>query len=228
MICDYGCEQEAKFQFKNRKYCCSRRVEQCPQKRKEISQRNKGQIPWNKNKSGVYSKDHIEFLRKRQIGYKFSEESKIKMSDSHEGKTYEDIYGKEGSKKEKEKRRKFFKENLSYIHQFIKNPSNEEIKLREIVKDLYVESEHTFPIQSYEVDIVIPSYKIAIEYDGWYHFDTEEHKEYHKKRQKEIENLGWKFIRYNIFQKFPTKEQINKDIEKIKRRLNEEIRFPDQ
>jgi len=33
-ICEYGCEQEAKFQFKNGKWCCSKNHKQCPAKRK--------------------------------------------------------------------------------------------------------------------------------------------------------------------------------------------------
>ena len=63
--------------------------------------------------------------------------------------------------------------------------------------------------------MAIPYLDIIIEYDGWYHFDTEEHKQYHNKRQQEIEEEGWKFLRYNIFQKFPTLEQVKEDIQKL-------------
>jgi very-short-patch-repair endonuclease len=100
----------------------------------------------------------------------------------------------------------------------IKRVSKNELKLRNTVKDLYQNSKHTYKVlenKGYDVDIAIPEFKVVLEYDGWYHFDTEEHKEYHKKRQKEIEKEGWRFIRYNIFQEFPTKEQIRLDIEHL-------------
>ena len=33
-------------------------------------------------------------------------------------------------------------------------------------------------------------------------------------KEEKIEEEGWKFIRYNIFSKFPSKEQIYNDIQK--------------
>jgi very-short-patch-repair endonuclease len=60
-------------------------------------------------------------------------------------------------------------------------------------------------------DIIIPEYKIIIEYDGEYwHQDKEKDLE----RQKKIENLGYIFIRYNGGKKdkIPSKDQIKKDI----------------
>ena len=68
----------------------------------------------------------------------------------------------------------------------------------------------------YEIDVAIPDKKIAIEYDGYYHFDTEEHKQYHKFRQEKIEKEGWKFLKYTIFDKFPNLEKLKNDIEEIK------------
>jgi len=181
LLCNYGCGQEVKFQFKNEKYCCNDNVSKCL----NISER----------------------IRKKIKGRKQSKESIEKRSNK--GK-------KIHSKKHKEELSLWMKENYSYIHKFIKKVSSGELKLREIVKILYPASEHTHRILNYDIDITIPECKIAIEYDGWYHFDTEGHKEYHKKRQQEIEEEeGWKFLRYNIFQKFPTKEQVNEDILKL-------------
>ena len=102
----------------------------------------------------------------------------------------------------------------SYMNKLIKNPSKPEVMLRESIKKLYPTCEYQYQVLNYSIDIAIVNHKIAIEYDGWYHFDCKEHIEYHSKRQKEIENLGWKFIRYNIFQKFPTLEIILSDIKK--------------
>ena len=36
-LCDYGCEQEAKYQFKNGKWCCSKYHSLCSGNAKKIS-----------------------------------------------------------------------------------------------------------------------------------------------------------------------------------------------
>ena len=94
----------------------------------------------------------------------------------------------------------------------IKKISNEEIKLRNIIKELYLNCEFQYGIFRYAIDVALVEEKIAIEYDGYYHFDTKEHIEYHKNRQKRIEDQGWKFLRYN---KVPSLEQIKNDIRMI-------------
>ncbi len=38
MLCEYGCEQEAKYQFKNGKWCCSKSFSKCPMIRKKRSE----------------------------------------------------------------------------------------------------------------------------------------------------------------------------------------------
>jgi len=48
-LCDYGCGQEAKYQFKNEKWCCSLNVMKCPKVSKKNSENLKGRIPWNKD-----------------------------------------------------------------------------------------------------------------------------------------------------------------------------------
>jgi len=75
MLCNYGCGQEAKYQLKNKKWCCNKNIASCPFIRKKISNSNKnkvkskkwkknisdkskGRIPWNKNKND-YLTDEI-------------------------------------------------------------------------------------------------------------------------------------------------------------------------
>ena len=65
------------------------------------------------------------------------------------------------------------------------------------------------------MDIAIPEYKIAIEYDGWYHFNNEESILYFKNRREKIEKHGWKILSYNIFEKFPDKLKIESDINNL-------------
>lgn len=47
-LCDYGCGQEGKFQFKNDKWCCSKHSNKCPSVRKNLSVSHIGKTPWNK------------------------------------------------------------------------------------------------------------------------------------------------------------------------------------
>ena len=41
-MCDYGCGQESKYQFKNGKRCCSEYIAKCPKIIKTIKEKNKG------------------------------------------------------------------------------------------------------------------------------------------------------------------------------------------
>ena len=82
MLCDYGCGQEATYQFKNGKWCCSKFYRQCPNIKKGLSKKflgNKnpmyGKKPWNKNKTNIYSKETLDKLKKPK-----NENHKIKIS----------------------------------------------------------------------------------------------------------------------------------------------------
>ena len=124
----------------------------------------------------------------------------------------------EKMKRFKENKKRWMKQYGNWMRKQVKNPSNQELKLRSIVKELYPTSEHTYKVlesRGYEVDNALADHKIAIEYDGYYHFCDQEHIDYHKKRQEEIEQGGWKFIRYTMFDKFPTKEQVKEDVLRI-------------
>ena len=68
--CNYGCEQQGNYQFKNGKWCCSGNVAQCPAVRQINIQKHKGKIPWNKNKTNVYTQKQIEQLRTSHLGQK--------------------------------------------------------------------------------------------------------------------------------------------------------------
>ncbi len=62
MICEYGCGKEAKYQFKNGKWCCESNISKC---------------------SSIIKK-----MKKTHTGKKISEETKIKISKSLIGKTH--------------------------------------------------------------------------------------------------------------------------------------------
>lgn len=62
ILCDYGCGQEAKFKFKNGKWCCSKSQNSCP----KIKQKN-GLSNIGKRKGIVLSKEIREKISKTNI-----------------------------------------------------------------------------------------------------------------------------------------------------------------
>lgn len=231
-LCDYGCNGEAKYKLKNGKLCCSKTYRSC------LGVRNKHSI-------SVTGEKHPLF------GKKFTEESKKKMSLSHIGKKLTDEQKRKIGQKSLGRKIPKSKETRDKISKFrcgkcflsrdfiekqrnimlngrsyemikkIKKISNEESKLREMVSQIYYNCQFQYRIFNYSIDIALPEYKIAIEYDGYYHFDNKDlkakiEKEYYIIRRKKIENVGWKFIRYTIFDKFPTVEELHN---KIKERI---------
>jgi len=102
----------------------------------------------------------------------------------------------------------------AYSLSFITNPSKPQVELFNLVKELYPSSILNFPIKicNRNIDIAIHEFKIAIEYDGSYwHQD----KDADEKRQKDIETLGWRFLRY--FDRIPSLDELQNDIDGLKK-----------
>jgi len=119
MFCEYGCGQEAKFEMKNGKWCCSHHWNACPEvkknrlgkkrseeSKKKMSESHKGKQPWNKGLKDIYSEESKRKMGKPRFasdnpffGKKHTRESKEKMSLKRKGKTYEQIYNKETATK---------------------------------------------------------------------------------------------------------------------------------
>lgn len=105
------------------------------------------------------------------------------------------------------RRQKMLNGGAVYIRSFIKNPSKPQVKLFNLVKEIYPEAVLEYSCLNYSIDIAIPNLYIAVEYDGSYwHQDQEAD----NKRQKEIENKGWIFLRYRDY--IPTKEELKRNI----------------
>ena len=98
----------------------------------------------------------------------------------------------------------------------IKKISKDEIKLRTLVKKLYDDCEFQYKVFNYSLDVALPKYKIAIEFDGYYHFNCQENIDYHMKRRNKIIKEGWKFYRVTMFDKFPSLEEVKEKIENLK------------
>ena len=301
-ICDYGCGKPAVHQFKNGKWCCSKKYQQCNSYREKTGNIHRGKqvsLITRKKISEVQtgrklSKESIEKRTKKILGRKNTPETLEKMRQSALGKIFTTDHlknmsiaqskrslstyvksiesmrlaniGKKCSDEKREKLRKankgkrpsdscfiasmkaHLRENLSpdrieqmrkvgliQIRNMLKNSKNSkaEIKLTEIVKELYPNSCRQHRILNYFVDIAIPEYNIVIEYDGYPHFyelgkKKEFNEDYRRKkkaeddyRQKRIEDEGWTFLRYTMFQKFPTQQQVKEDIENVINYLKE-------
>jgi len=65
-ICEYGCEREAKYQFKNGKWCCSKSQNSCPELRRKNSESNSGKN--NPFFGKTHTKESIEKNRKSNKG----------------------------------------------------------------------------------------------------------------------------------------------------------------
>lgn len=161
--------------------------------KKKISESNK---KFNQNNPAIW------------LGRHHSEESKKKIGEKSKGKKHSEEF------KERQKQRLLNGQALK-MNKCIKKLSKPELKLREIIQEFYPNCEFQYRVLKYALDIALVDKKIAIEYDGWYHFDCQESVNRHNKRQKEIELEGWKFIRYNIFQPFPDKNKVKQDIESL-------------
>ena len=170
-------------------------------------------------------------MSENNIGKKLSEETKRKIGESNTGQKRSE----EAKKKMSEARKKFFvynpsmRDNIrkhvrnrmiewqaSYMNSFIKNPSKPQVELFNLVKKLCYCAELNYPVIEVNrcIDIAIPFHKIAIEYDGSYWHQDEEKD---KQRQKQIESLGWKFIRYR--DRIPTIDELRLDIQNLYKTL---------
>jgi len=108
-ICDYGCGQEAKYQFKNGKWCCSSHYEKCPAQKNKRKGKNHSEETKQKmrgEKNSMYGKKHTEETKQKMSkshkGKNHSEETKQKLRENMKGKK-NPMYGKRLSKEHKEK-----------------------------------------------------------------------------------------------------------------------------
>ena len=98
-ICEYGCGQEAKHQFKNGKWCCSEHYSRCSDSRKKNRESHLGKIRSEESKRkqsismsgenhprGMLGKHHSEETRKRQSESKSGENHPRGMLGKHHSK----------------------------------------------------------------------------------------------------------------------------------------------
>lgn len=98
----------------------------------------------------------------------------------------------------------------AFANSFIKSPSRPQVELFELIKLIYPNAILNYPSLNLSIDIAIPNRKIAVEYDGSYwHRD----KEADKIRQKKLEAIGWRFLRYIDY--IPSINKLKKDLRDV-------------
>jgi len=108
-------------------------------------------------------------------------------------------------------RQKMLNGQAAYMLSFNRNPSKPQVKLFNLIKERYPSAIINYQVLNFSIDIAIPNLRIAIEYDeSYWHQDQEKD----NKRQKEIEDQGWTFLRYRDY--VPSKEELERDINNIK------------
>lgn len=193
-----------------------------PKTRKKISKSCKGNMPWNKGKTDIYSKETLRKMREKQKGKPLSKEHRKNLSKNHKtkrgfssamkGKHHSEetikkisksMTGKEFSEKTKRKMRlstiKYIKETKGPMYPRI--GKNEKIIL-DTMEEIYgykVIRQYHIKSLGYFVDGYIKELNLVIEVDERDHFDSKgKLEEKDIRRQKEIEKeLNCKFLRIN-------------------------------
>jgi hypothetical protein len=208
IICSFGCGKKANYKMNNGKFCCNIRSEKCEGYLNLLSITHKNQIPWIKGKKA--SKETLEKQSLSAMGHEVTTETKIKISLKNTGNKCSD-------KLKEINRQRLLNGGAAYILSFIKNPSKPQVELFNRIKKLYPNSILNYPCYplNFSLDVAIPELMICFESDGSYwHQD----KDKDLKRQKQIEDLGWRMIRYypiDSLKQVPQIKQIIKDIENI-------------
>ncbi len=94
-LCDYGCGEEAKYQFKNGKWCCSKHTSQCEVSRQKSRELNIGKTLSNEvrekirksNKGKTLTEEHKKLVSNYMTNRIISDDTRKKMSISRKGKT---------------------------------------------------------------------------------------------------------------------------------------------
>lgn len=208
-LCDYGCGREAIHKFKNGKWCCSKNTQSCPAKilnnKPNLGRKFPIEVRLKLGKKGNDNVSKRPEVQEKQRQYMLNGGA-IKAANAPRDK--------EKMKNFSESQRiRMLNGGAIIALNGVISPSKPQIKLFKLVSEIYPLAELEFweKRANKRIDIVIKEYMIAIEYDGSYwHQD----KERDIKRQKSLEDFGWKFIRYK--DKIPSKKELLKDINSIR------------
>ena len=211
ILCDYGCGQEAKYEYEGTgKFCCCENFQSCPALRKKNS------IAVSKSLKGKKRKPHSEKW-KISIGKAVTGKNNAFFGRHHTEETKEKIRKKRigipiHSNEHKEQcREDMLNGKAVYMNHCIKIPTKPQLALFRMLEDLCSCPILEYPVYwskkwNYCIDIADPRLGLAFEYDGEY---WHRNKFRDLRRQKRLESLGWSFLRYSTL---PTLDQLRADI----------------
>jgi len=246
MLCEYGCNQEAKFllHFKTckDKWCCSKSYNSCPTNRKKNSESlnrievkeklsnirkeylNREDVREKKSKAQkeVWKKNEvrerlIENLNKPEVKVKRRRSVKKAMEKLEVRQKCKESWNKNG-RRDKVKI-DMINGKAVYMLSKVKNPSGPQVKLYNIIRELYKDAILNYPLciskgHWYALDIAVQSLKLDIEYDDTtYWHKGKDKKEHDRIRDEQVENKGWRIIRYKDY--IPDLNQVLNDINKV-------------
>ena len=179
--------------------------------KKKMSESKRG------TKNYLFGKKLTEEQKQKMGIYKLkSKEHRKRLSDSHKGLlsgSKNGMFGKTHSEETKRKLKEYMLNGgAAHSNSFIQNPSKPQVELYWLCKTICEDSILNYPEYrtNHSIDIALPNHNIAIEYDGSYwHQDMRSDIE----RQKQLEDLGWKFIRYR--DRIPSLEELENEIMKV-------------
>jgi len=172
----------------------------------------KGQAPWNKDRTGVYSKEHLRQMSESRIGQipwnigvKQTEEHRKKNSETHKGKKASDETRRKLSLINSTPERKQLQRETRARQKFPTQDSKPELLIQSILKKhkISFKKHHSFKLSesNHQADILIkPNYIIEIFGDYW-HFNPNQYdgESIQKVRRKEIKvKEVWKYDKYVI------------------------------
>lgn len=182
--------------------------------KRKMSEARKGK--YEKANHPLFGKHHSVETRKKiseagkktnhsyWLGKHRSDETKQKISKAQKGKQ-----GNIQTPELREASRiRMLNGGAAHANSFIKNPSKPQVELFQMVQYFFSDAQMNFPSLNYSIDIALPKYKIAIEYDG--SFWHNKRKEYDIIRQKQLEKIGWQFLRY--LDKIPNNKELYSDL----------------
>ena len=221
-----------KFRKKTSKRMLKNNPMNNPESRKKISKANSGKNHpfYNKKRPehSEYMKEHSRWIGRHTwvhiISQKKRKESSQRMKENnpmYNPKTREKVskhmkkhsfwIDRKLSKKERGQISKRMKNGgAAHALSFIKKISKPQMELFILIKQIFSSAILEYQSLNRLIDIAIPEKMIAIEYDGSYwHQD----KEADDKRQRELEGIGWKFLRYCDY--IPTTNELKKDLKNV-------------
>jgi hypothetical protein len=215
-LCDYGCGEIAKYKFRNEKVCCSFSKNKC---KKQMEINSKTTIGTKRPPRTEEFKKAISIRRKnKKHDPKTIEKIKIGNIKTLNTKEVKQKIMESWTKERREKRRQYMLNGgAAHCNSFIQNPSTTQVELFNRIKKIYPNAILNYPCYplNFSLDVAIPELMICFESDGSY---WHQNKDKDLKRQKQIEDLGWRMIRYypiDSLKQVPQIKQIIKDIENI-------------